>query len=597
MKRFVGRLALSPEPQIHCDPAPEVHEGCHILHRGYIANFGDLVAEAERRGEKLQQMEDGALFAKAYRWWGEDIQTHVYGEYAVAMFNGDNSSLFLTHDALGLTPLFFTERQDGLHFASHLDDLICQIGASDLDEEYIADYLATARIISVRTPFVNVRRLGPGQSLRWANRRIGLRTNWSLESVQPLTLARNEEYEERFRALTGQAVSAALRTDGKAWCELSGGLDSSTVTSLAATLRTDELEAISIISTKYRTDDESKWIESVVNAYGLPWQTLDSSTSLPFSELPDGFFAEPISVTPVAGLLRRYKALAEARDVRVVLTGVGGDSVLCGDAPKPYYLADYFPFHILRLLRSLREWRDGSDKKRSWTHMTLETVAYPLLRHMIGKNMLPGARGGAPVWSDKDYLRARNLRSRGAISLASGCRSVGAHYHAERILCHVFNAGNFFDRGSCSFEFRNPLLYLPLVEFMFSIPWEQKIQPGQDRYLQRRALKGILPEPIRRRRTKGGSDQTFAEGLRKGNAWTELLLINPRIVERGYVDAKLWAEAVNRARYGVRSSMKDFVAAATLEIWLRQLEAFRRNTRRLDEGRWRRNISVIGKVP
>ena len=159
--------------------------------------------------------------------------------------------------------------------------------------------------------------------------------------------------------------------------------------------------------------------------------------------------------------------------------------------------------------------------------------------------------------------------------MAPRCRSVGEQYFAERIWRSQFTAG---DECTQPFEFRYPLLYRPLVEFMLAIPWEQRLQPGQDRYLQRRALKGILPEMVRQRKDKAGPAEAELEGLRNKSPWTDLFLIRPRIVERRYVDARLWREAVNQARFGRIASMRHFVATATMEVWLRQLEDVRGGT-------------------
>jgi asparagine synthase (glutamine-hydrolysing) len=168
-------------------------------------------------------------------------------------------------------------------------------------------------------------------------------------------------------------------------------------------------------------------------------------------------------------------------------------------------------------------------------------------------------------------LAHRSLRQ-----IAPRCPSVGQQYFAERIATTGYRAQGVNEPVSSSFEYRHPLLYRPLVEFMAAIPWEQKIQPGQDRSLQRRALQGILPEPIRQRKDKRGPDQACFEGLRSGS-WSELLLDRPRIVERGYVDERLWRQAVSQARCGCLPTLKHFIAAATLEVWLRQVEDVRRN--------------------
>src|SRR5205807_1378963 len=97
------------------------------------------------------------------------------------------------------------------------------------------------------------------------------------------------------------------------------------------------------------------------------------------------------------------------------------------------------------------------------------------------------------------------------------------------------------------------------------------LRPGTDRDLQRRALRGILPEKIRLRQDKTSLDQPSAEGLRQGRAWLDLLTSAPQIVERGIVDGRLRREAVAAATMGRTHYLPQFEAASTLEIWLKQL--------------------------
>jgi hypothetical protein len=164
------------------------------------------------------------------------------------------------------------------------------------------------------------------------------------------------------------------------------------------------------------------------------------------------------------------------------------------------------------------------------------------------------------------------LDQRTTASPISRCRCIGQQFHAERIASVGFAPTVAWEPNAARIEFRKPYLYRPLVEFVLAVPPEQILRPGQDRVLQRRALKGILPERIRQRRCKASTVEACIEGLRDKSPWTELLLVRPRLVERGYVDGRLWREAVNQARYGQMRSMKHFMAAAVIELWLRQLE-------------------------
>ena len=116
-------------------------------------------------------------------------------------------------------------------------------------------------------------------------------------------------------------------------------------------------------------------------------------------------------------------------------------------------------------------------------------------------------------------------------------------------------------------------MYLPLVEFMYSIPWDVKFCPSSDRTIHRAAFADILPVVVARRDTKTGPDQATYAGLEAGSEWVRFLTERPLLAARGYVDMDRWSHAVELARIGRCASIKLFVATATLEVWLRQLEA------------------------
>jgi asparagine synthetase B (glutamine-hydrolysing) len=203
-----------------------------LLWRGFISNTDELSQEAHGRGLHIRTGSIGELFAAAYRCWGDAMQSHVAGEYSLAIFDDRNATLLLTHDAFGLVPMFYRPVSTGVIFASHLEDLVPAAGLEDLDEEYIADYVADCFYSCERTPFRSIRRVGFARSIICRSQRIIERQTFSFSNAS-LALADDREYEERFVLLLSQAVAGARKTQGKTqgpvWTELSGGLDSSTV--------------------------------------------------------------------------------------------------------------------------------------------------------------------------------------------------------------------------------------------------------------------------------------------------------------------------------------------------------------------------------
>ena len=398
MKRFVGLFNGTAEPRLLSQPAPERYRCCYVLYSGYIANRTELMNLGRERESSLNISSDGQLFACAYLWWGTDLQARVLGEYSVAVYDSVRGTLLLTHDALGLRALFHTKIPRGLVFASHLDLLVSAVGIGDLDEDYLTDFLAWGRHPEQQTPYKGVFRLVAGKSLQWRNRQLTDLRTWNLGETLPLRYSSDSEYEERFRYLLGAGIKAALRSDGVVWSELSGGLDSSSVACMAAK-EGSKLEVFSIIYSQSQTGDERKWMRAVVQKYGLTWHTFDLDSAPPFSEAPDDFYAEPNPVMLVASFYKQFQELLATFDVRVMLSGHGGDHIFIGDSPQPHYLADFLVSgHFNRLVCELRKWQANSEEHRSVLYFFLRNALTPAFCYLRRRTLKEGDPATLPPY-------------------------------------------------------------------------------------------------------------------------------------------------------------------------------------------------------
>ncbi len=568
MKRFAGAIH---NDAAHFGPDAEAFEGCRVLWRGYIANGEEVADEAERRGMNVRRAAEGHLFAAAYRCWGEDLSSHVLGEYCVAIFDNEAGIALLTHDAFGLVPLFWGRTPGGFFFATHLEDLVAVTGTGTLDEDFIADHIANAFFSSRRTPYRGLERLEPNTSI--------LYTPHGFKEVKgtafgPAKGSRGKARacREELLALLEEAVKAAGRAPGPVWCELSGGLDSSTVLSMAARAGTADLGAFSILYRQYAEADEAGWIRLVLKRFPVPWHVLEGDGALPYSEVPDRFCPEPgLHLVDWAGR-RVYEEMAAEHGVGAVLTGQGGDLVFLGIGAEPYHLADLArTLRFRRLFGEMERWRSHDTRRRSWLYWLVNYVMRPLMSRVGGKPVLPPWHREPSPWIRPEYARRMGLHDRAMGRAAPRGGTVEHAWFIERLsaLCAQTAYLNQIPR---SFEFRHPLLYQPLAEFMLSLPSEEKFDPAIDRPLQRAALAGVLPDEVRLRRTKTIYDQPCYEGLRQGRSFVRLLTEDPLVAKRGIVDRDLWTEAVAQARMGLAHSLPQFEAVASLEIWLRQLE-------------------------
>jgi len=570
MREFLGCMTFGGEAGFAAKPAAAVFGRRSVLHRGFIANCAWLAAEARRRGHAGTELADAELFALAYEWWGTELSRHVLGEYAVAICDGDQQRLVLAHDELGLMPLFYTAASHSISFASHLDDLVMETGVGDVDEEYIADWFARAEHFGDRTPYSHIRRLLPGQSLVWQRGRTSRYDVWTLAKVVPLIYSDVREYDAHLREVITDAVASATPPAGKVWCELSGGLDSSTVLAVASRLGIS-VEAVSFVYSQSYTADEQNFIDAVLRRYPVPWHPLDVDSALPFTELPRRFVAEPSVWVVNDAFDRIYVDLLERHDVNVVLTGEGGDSVLFGDVQQPYYFADLLLRGRLRRLWSdARRWAEASDGRRSPTYALLAFAVEPSVRYMRSETLEYRAM---PIpWVTRRFADRMHFARRRRAPWLPPSESVGNSYILQRIMRSANLITTHMHHRHVACEFRNPLLYRPLVEFMLAVPWEQKLGPSGDRLLQRRAFEGILPGETLRRTDKGGSDQPWYAGLDSSPLWRRALTTQPRIVERGWVRLDEWRATVQRARVGRTIGIGHFRASAAIELWLQQLE-------------------------
>ena len=559
-------LQLPPQNFLYCD----------IFFSGYLADRANL---SHKLSLEPAQVTDAELVAHAFHKWGRDLQSHVLGQYAAVIWDTRARAALLTHDSFGLSPLFYSLRKNGLAFASNVVDLLDAESANSLDAEYLADFLALGFITSHRTPFTSISRLLPGESLWWSNGTLQKLHAETLANIPETRCRDNAEYEEQFNSLLRSAVLSALHPSGATWVSLSGGLDSSTIASVAANSGAPGISAYSVICPKWPEADERPWMQAVVDRYELPWHTVNIEEILPFTMLPGKFHGEPTVAVIDEKRIRLQEELLTSKGARVLLSGHGGDAVLCSSQDSmPTHFADtLFDGKPWAALSSVKAWKNKSREKRSYLYWILRTLVQPSLNHICKRQVLR-TDPHAPLspWLESSYSAHMRLRHRGRRQISTACRQPGRQSLSDSIwmLGIALSAGQ---RRHAQFDLRAPLLYRPLVEFMCSVPWEQKLQPRCDRYLQRRALKGTLPESVRRRAGKASGNPTVVEGLRRSRHWFDYLCENPQLAELGIVNKDKWRHSILQASVGQTFDDKLFLATVVLEGWLKQLDQFKKD--------------------
>ena len=496
----------------------------------------------------------------------------LQGEFAAVVVDHSRGCVVLVHDAVGLLPVFYSYHDGGLLFASHLADLLRLLPQAALDHDYLADFLTAGQATGRRTPFAAIQRLEPGETIEWSPAGPRHRISWRLADATADVPRDPVDREQRLRDLVGNGVEAACADGGPVWAELSGGLDSSTVAAVAASRLALDLTTVSISYRERPQGDEERYMHAVARHCGVRSVIVDGSSVLPFADPPGDFIGEPSALAFNTAQTRATDRVLAGNGGRILLTGLGGDEVLGGDPGLPFHLADSLArLNPRAFLQDFRTWR---SQARSHLHYLHALVLLPFLRHLRRRHTWHSTACALPDWIDPSFVTRMNICRRAGCQLAPRAALPSRQALGDIFWLTAVSVANRGQRGS-SYAIRHPLLHRPLLEFMANVPWEDKLMPGRDRILQRRAMKGVLPEIVRARRDKTPGTWALVEGLRRNPAWVDRLARHPHMAEFGMADAQAWRRAVHRARVGHTQGDRHFMTGVALETWFQQLRVFR----------------------
>lgn len=521
----------------------------------------------------LQRLGEGtaATITAVYEKWGSNLQSRLKGEFCLAIVDHEVRRVVLTHDGLGLRSMFYVLSGRTLHFGTRVESVREAAGLTEFDDVYIVDYLRDGAPRGDRTIFRDVHRLSPCCTLTWSGDETRLSNTWNLASVPPVVYRTTSDYDEHFRTLLRAAIESRLGM--KTWCELSGGMDSSSIVSMIAHEEMSPIGTVSFIYSKSHSADERSWIRPVLDYCQTDWHSIDGDVNGPFSKLPDRPLGQPTRAITMWAQFAALEEVAASDDVDVVLSGFGGDQVLGGDHPVPVHLADLLRSgRVGTLFSDLKEWQHCDSNLRPLRYHFLRSAFNPLFRYWRGRDlsiprtkafppwMEPAVVARSASWPDRQYRAPRQA-------------NVDRQYLQQRIMGAAQSIPELWNQHTERIDFRYPLLDRDLLEFMFAVPWHERSKPGQDRVLQRRSLEGVLPESTRSRRDKSGPDEAIIRGLAANPRLRERLAGPSELAERGYVDKRAWASAVDSVCVGNVASLHQFLSAVSLELWLQTRES------------------------
>ncbi len=301
-----------------------------ITFNGEIYNYRELRRTLEDRGHRFRTQSDTEVIVHAYEEWGDRCVTHLRGMFAFAIGDARRQRLFLARDHFGIKPLVYLEQPGWFAFASELQAFHAFGDAAlDLDVRAIDEYLALQYIPAPRTVYRQARKLPPGHtmSVDYDGRVHGPQRYWRPE-FRSSEFRTNEAWLDAFDVTLRDSVRAHMVADVPVGAFLSGGLDSTGVVAMAQEIATQPVRTYSI-GFKDPAHDESAWAAEAAARLGtqhtceiLEVDALSSLSSLV------RHYGEPFGDSSAVATMA-VSQLA-AREVKVALTGDGGDEGMAG---------------------------------------------------------------------------------------------------------------------------------------------------------------------------------------------------------------------------------------------------------------------------
>lgn len=433
-----------------------------ITFNGEIYNYKELKKELESFGYRFDTNSDTEVILKSYERWGNDCVQKLDGMFAFAIWNQEKQELFFARDRFGKKPLFYCLENGILILASEIKGILASGNLyPEIDFSMVDHYLCRMYVPPDKSIYKNIYQLPPAHFAIFREGRIDIKRYWKL-SYKPIDVSYEDAKKEVHRLLISAVSKRLLSSDVEVGTFLSGGVDSSLVTLIAAKIKKDPLKVFSV---SYKNHDELAFALEVSDKIKSDLFKINIDFSA-VSELENvlEYFDEPHADT--SDFPQHLISQLASEKLKVVLSGDGADELFLG---YKWHLnkdgVDIFDRRLNEICafdkrERIKLW--GSDKNISEDF--LDTEIYEGL------------------FSEIEKLEMFDITS----------------HLPGQILSKV-------DRASMmhGLEVRSPFLDTDLVEYVFNLPYEYKIDADGQKRILRDILTEYMPKEFAYRKKQG----------------------------------------------------------------------------------------------
>jgi asparagine synthase (glutamine-hydrolysing) len=504
------RLSILDLSDAGAQPMLSADRRLAVVFNGEIYNHAELRRELAATGARFVGHSDTEVLLAAYQAWGARCVPRLRGMFAFAIYDTVQRQLFMARDRVGEKPLFWAMHRGGLVFASELKALLRDsLFSPRLSPQGLVDYLGFGFVRGDNCILAGVHKLPPAHTLSWAFDAAAPTPSryWDLPAPQPSGSDRRV-LAEQLQSLMMESVREQLVADVPVAVLLSGGVDSSVVTGLAAAVSAQRVKTFTVAMSGHPDLDESRYARRVAAHFGTEHVELGlGAASFDLIRAMARQYDEPIADSSMIPTFLLARTVSE--HCKVVLGGDGGDELFGGyisyqSALRRLPLRRYLPATVRAALAwgASRWLRPGAPRRNGLINLRgdladglaqaglwLDTPDYSRLAPWLEEQS-----GWEPP---NDWRRSLVELERGlpGAAMAADFRS----YLPEDILVKV-------DRASmlCSLEVRAPFLDHRVIEFAFrDIPNEHRASKTARKILLKDVARKLLPSDLNLDRKQG----------------------------------------------------------------------------------------------
>ncbi len=491
-----------------------------ITYNGEIYNYLEIREELFSRGYTFQNRCDTEVILAAYDCFKEDCLQYFDGMFAFAIWDEQEQVFFAARDRFGEKPFFYctNEKEDSFYFGSEIKTLWAAGIEKQVDNQALLYYLGLGftqfPLQKEKTFYSGINSLLPAHYIYWKVKEKPLSINqyWNLNNTT--NIISEKEAADKFRSLFFTSVKRRLRSDVFVGTNLSGGLDSSSIVAVINNLITSEnYKSFSAVFPGYEKD-ESAYIQEVVTAFGLDDYKVTPTGADFISDFEKLCYhhEQPFGS---ASVYTQYAIcrLAKQNGTKVVLDGQGADETIGGYSKHiHWYLQELLARKKFSLFSSERTALKQNNISFDWGYKNYLAAYAPnitatTLQRRENKNLITNTE------MEQDFIDAHFDKNN--VYKASISRMNDILYY-DVIDFGLEELLRYADRNSMAHgvEMRLPFLSHELVEFVFTLPAEYKIQQGYTKWILRESVKYIMPEKVTWRKNKIGFEPPQEEWMK-----------------------------------------------------------------------------------